>query len=257
MTDFSPPISYISLCKWFGYCLISLITLKLLATLSSLLFTQIYPVSLNPCLIFPTTNTPSPLCAQAALIKINVAPAESTPYKRTYFGTAWADVDYNQCSTREDILRRDLKNISYLPSSTCQVAAGVLLDPYSGKTIIFRRGKTSSAQVQIDHVVALADAWSTGAKHLSFMQRMQFANDPLNLLAVSKNTNQDKSAKNAAQWLPPNTHFHCTYIARQIAVKLRYSLWVTVPEKQAMQRVLATCPTQLLPANPSPNNSYP
>ena len=129
----------------------------------------------------------------------------------------------------------------------CQVTRGVLNDPYTGKVITFVRGGSTSANVQIDHVVALGDAWQKGAQQLSSKEREQLANDPLELLAVDGPANQQKSDGDAATWLPSNKPFRCQYVARQIAVKQKYKLWVTSAEKDAMNRVLAACPDQGLP----------
>jgi hypothetical protein len=110
--------------------------------------------------------------------------------------------------------------------------------------IAFRRGAETSAAVQIDHVVALGDAWQKGAQQLTAQQREHLANDPLNLIAVDGPANQDKSASDAATWLPPNKAFRCHYVARQISVKVAYRLWVTPAEKEAMKRILTSCPEQ-------------
>jgi hypothetical protein len=117
----------------------------------------------------------------------------------------------------------------------------VLADPYTGERIDFVRGNTTSAKVQIDHVVALLDAWETGAQQLSATQRIAFANDPRNLLAVGGEINQAKGSGDAATWLPPNKTFRCGYVSRQIVVKAAYGLWVTQAEHDAMTRVLAAC----------------
>jgi hypothetical protein len=101
--------------------------------------------------------------------------------------------------------------------------------------------------VQIDHVVALSDAWQKGAQQLSAETRRAFANDSLNLLAVDGATNQGKGDGDAATWLPPNKPYRCSYAARQVAVKAKYGLWVTSPERDALGRILATCPSQRLP----------
>ena len=126
-------------------------------------------------------------------------------------------------------------------SSDCKVQSGTLIDPYTGSTIKFVRGADSSDDVQIDHVVALSNAWQTGAQQLSFEQRVTFSNDPLNLLAVDGPTNEKKSDGDAATWLPPNKPFRCQYVKRQISVKAKYGLWVTAAEQAAMTRVLNTC----------------
>jgi hypothetical protein len=108
------------------------------------------------------------------------------------------------------------------------------------------RGPDSS-KVQIDHVVALSDAWQKGAQQLTSEQRYQLANDPLELLAVDGQANTQKSDGDAATWLPPNKPYRCAYVARQVAVKQKYQLWITAAEHDAMQRVLSSCPSQLLP----------
>lgn len=171
--------------------------------------------------------------------------APKTGYKRSQFGDGWAKA--GGCDTRNVILRRDLVN-AVLSDDNCKVQAGALSDPYTGQRIAFKRGANSSGAVQIDHVVALSNAWQTGAQQLSSEQRISLANDPLELLAVDGPANQQKGDGDAATWLPSNKPFRCQYIARQIAVKKKYSLWVTPPERTAMERILASCPEQRLPA---------
>ena len=174
--------------------------------------------------------------------------AAKTGYSRSQFGQAWADVDRNGCDTRNDMLKRDLTNVEFkVKTRDCVVLSGVLLDRYSGETINFVRGNVTSMEVQIDHVVALSNAWQTGAFKLTLMQRTAFANDPMNLFAVKGRLNSQKGDGDAATWLPPLKSFRCTYVAQQIAVKAKYSLWVTAPEKEAMTRILAACPKQTLP----------
>ncbi len=175
--------------------------------------------------------------------------APKTGYTRAQFGQTWADVDRNGCDTRNDMLKRDLTEIVYkVKTRNCVVESGILIDRYSGETINFVRGNVTSMEVQIDHVVALSNAWQTGAFKLTVTQRTALANDPLNLFAVKGRLNSQKGDGDAATWLPPLKSFRCTYVAQQIAVKAKYSLWVTVPEKEAMTRILAACPKQLLPS---------
>lgn len=174
--------------------------------------------------------------------------APMTGYDRSQFGPAWKDVDRNGCDTRNDILRRDLKGVSFKPGTRgCVVASGTLDDPYTGKQIAFVRGPQSS-KVQIDHVVALGNVWVSGGQKLSPDQKAAIANDPLNLLAVDGPANMQKSDKDASGWLPKNKGFRCSYVARQIAVKGKYGLSVTPAEKQAMARVLGSCPGQGVPS---------
>lgn len=173
--------------------------------------------------------------------------APMTGYDRSQFGPAWKDVDRNGCDTRNDILRRDLKGVSFKPGTRgCVVASGTLDDPYTGKQIAFVRGPQSS-KVQIDHVVALGNVWVSGGQKLSPDQKAAIANDPLNLLAVDGPDNMQKSDRDASGWLPKNKDFRCSYVARQIAVKGKYGLSVTPAEKQAMVRVLGACPGQGVP----------
>ena len=169
-------------------------------------------------------------------------------YARTNFSDGWGSINVSghSCDLRNFILMRDLKNITRKSSDWCLVATGTLNDPYTGKVINFVRGVGTSTKVQIDHVVALSNAWVTGAQSISSTARYQLANDPLNLLAVDGPTNGSKSDSDAASFLPRRV-YQCKYVARQLSVKRKYHLWVTASEKSAMVRVLTTCPTQKLP----------
>ena len=169
--------------------------------------------------------------------------APRTDYSRDQFGGGWETV--RGCSTRNIILHRDLEKSAV--SQECDVTSGTLNDPYTGEIIEFKRGVSSSSEVQVDHVVALGNAWQTGAQQLSYAQRVALANDPLELLAVDGPANQQKSDGDAATWLPANKSFRCQYVARQIAVKKKYDLWVTAPEKDAIVRILSQCDGQPLP----------
>jgi hypothetical protein len=176
--------------------------------------------------------------------------APMTGYSRDQFGQAWADVDRNGCDTRNDMLKRDLTDIVYKTGTrNCVVASGTLVDRYSGESINFVRGNVTSMEVQIDHVVALSNAWQTGAFKLTADQRKALANDPMNLFAVKGRLNSQKGDGDAATWLPPLKSFRCAYVAQQIAFKDKYSLWVVPPEKAAMLSILAKCPTQKLPVS--------
>lgn len=192
--------------------------------------------------------------AGAALNKLPVHSAGTmSGYNRLAFGPAWtddtSDVDgHNSCDTRDDILALYLTQITYR-SGHCTIASGTLHDPYTGKTIHFVRGPKSTV-IQIDHVVALGNAWTTGANKLTATQREDLAEDPLELLPVDGPTNEGKGDDDASQWLPPQASYHCSYVARQIAVKAKYHLWITSGEKTAMEHVLTTCPKQGLPIEP-------
>ena len=172
--------------------------------------------------------------------------AAKTGYSRSQF-PHWSDPDRNGCDARNDTLKRDLANITYkVGTRNCKVIAGQLLDPFSGEVLIFSSEKST---VDIDHVVALSNAWQTGAAYFDKTKRSQIANDPLNLLAVDAKLNRQKGDVDAATWLPPAKSYRCEYVARQIAVKIKYSLWLTAPEKSAMSKILASCKVQLLPIN--------
>ena len=196
-----------------------------------------------------TTAAEQPGLAIASLETLPVkGRAPKTGYTRDQFGQAWADVDRNGCDTRNDILKRDLTSVIYKAKTrNCVVLSGTLLDRYSGESINFIRGNITSMEVQIDHVVALSNAWQTGAFKLTAEQRKALANDPMNLFAVKGRLNSQKGDGDAATWLPPLKSFRCAYVAQQIAVKAKYSLWVVPPEKAAMLTILAKCPTQKVP----------
>jgi hypothetical protein len=169
--------------------------------------------------------------------------APKTGYSRSEFGKSWTVK--NGCDTRNIILYRDLENP--ITNNKCQVESGVLDDPYTGKRISFTRGDSTSGLVQIDHVVALSDAWQKGAQLLDYETRVKLANDPVELLAVSNEANNQKGDGDAATWLPKNKGFRCQYVSRQISVKIKYKLWMTLAEHEAIRKVLDTCPEQLLP----------
>ena len=183
----------------------------------------------------------------AALAELPVkGRAPKTGYDRGQFGPAWADTDRNGCDTRNDMLARDLSGETFRPRTRdCVVMTGTLRDPYTGRAIQFRKADANA--VQIDHVVALSDAWQKGAAAWPAGKRLGFANDPLNLLAVGGAVNSGKSDSDAASWLPPTKSYRCAFVARQVAVKAKYGLWVTRAERDAIRRVLARCPDQAAP----------
>jgi hypothetical protein len=172
--------------------------------------------------------------------------APKTDYARDQFSDGWATV--SGCDMRNIMLARSMTDVE-LAEDNCIVLSGNLNDPYTRTTIQFKRGSTTSGDVQIDHVVALSDAWQKGAQEIGEENRFKLANDPLNLLAVDGPANQQKGDSDAASWLPPNKSFRCQYVARQIAVKDKYKLWVTEAEKSAMSRVLNGCGEQVVPVS--------
>lgn len=180
--------------------------------------------------------------AVEALEKLEVkGRAPKTGYSREEFYGSWGKID--GCDTRNVILKRDMWNVTL---DGCTVLSGTLNDPYTGEAIEFVRGAGTSSAVQIDHVVAISDAWQKGAQYKEKSARYAMSQDPLNLLAVDGPANSAKGDGDAATWLPPNKAFRCEYVARQIAVKLKYSLWVTQAEHDAMSAVLEKCPEERL-----------
>ncbi|ABY23162.1 putative 3-oxoacyl-[acyl-carrier-protein] synthase III [Renibacterium salmoninarum ATCC 33209] len=174
--------------------------------------------------------------------------ASKTGYARSNFGPAWLDLQGKGCDARNEVLRRDLNKVSFTAGDKgCLVQSGEFSDPYLGTRITFDR--STAALVQVDQVVSLADAWQSGAQDLSAAQRIAFANDPLNLLAVDAVASLQKSSANAAGWLPSNSAFRCSYVARQISVKATYKLWVTQTEHDVLAGVLADCPQTLAPTD--------
>jgi len=170
--------------------------------------------------------------------------AAKTGYARSQF-PHWSDPDRNGCDARNDTLKRDLTEVIYKAGTRdCKVISGLLLDPFSGKVITFSSTKSN---IDIDHVVALSNAWQTGAAYFDKTKRQQIANDPLNLLAVDFSLNRQKGDGDAATWLPPLKSYRCDYVARQIAVKAKYGLWVTQAEKGAIIKLLEKCEGQKLP----------
>ena len=201
-----------------------------------------------PALAAPVKASTEVLAVDALATLAVKGRAPKTGYARSVFGPTWADVDRNGCDTRNDILKRDLTEIVFREKTRdCVVLSGVLVHRYSGETINFVRGNITSMEVQIDHVVAMSNSWQTGAFKLTLAQRTALANDPMNLFAVKGRLNSQKGDGDAATWLPPLKKFRCAYVAQQISVKSKYSLWVTAPEKEAMTRILTACPKQILP----------
>jgi len=166
--------------------------------------------------------------------------APKTGYARDEFYDGWPNID--GCNLRQRIIRREFGDSATLADDNCNVLSGEFDEPYTGQHLKFTEKSEISKGVQIDHVVALSDAWQKGARNLTKDERYNLATDPLNLLAVDASTNQGKSDGDAATWLPPNKPFRCQYVARQISVKYKYHLWVTEAEKTAMSTVLEACP---------------
>ncbi len=217
---------------------LTIVSIAIVALASWLIFN---PANYQPIPTQANVPTNPDLLATKILEKLEVSDHyKEIKYNREdHFYKSWATI--NGCDMRNTILQRDLVETTL---EGCTVQTGILHDPYTGTTINFQRGTGTSSAVQIDHVIALSNAWATGAHRLEKTERHALSQDPLNLLAVDGPTNGKKSDQDASSWLPPNPLFQCTYIARQISVKFKYTLWITQPEKQAMQNVLKNCPNE-------------
>jgi hypothetical protein len=179
---------------------------------------------------------------------LDALPATGSAWTKTYdrdaFGPAWADTDRNGCDQRNDVLRRDLSSVD-LKAGThgCVVLSGVLHDRYTGKTIDFERGETSSLAVQIDHMVPLSWAWQHGASEWSDAKREAFATDFANLTAVDGPTNEQKFDQGPATWLPPDENYACVYVARFTYVVASYHLSIDAADRTKIGAVLTACNT--------------
>lgn len=207
------------------------------------------PAAATPAALVAVTPAPAAPTPDRALDALGLLPvkgrAPKTGYSRDQFGPTWGDADRNQCDTRNDMLKRDLTGETFKPGThDCVVLTGKLADPYSATDIDFLRGARTSNLVQIDHVVPLSDAWQKGAQQLSAEQRYALANDPANLQATGGKLNESKGDGDAATWLPPSVRYRCTYVARIVTVKIKYRLWVTQPEHDAIATILSSCPDQ-------------
>lgn len=190
-----------------------------------------------------STDIGDVLLASTVLEQLDVkGRAPKTGYSRDEFYSGWPTIE--GCSLRQRIIKRELGDTAVLASDQCTVTAGEYDEPYTGSHLVFSERSDLTTGVQIDHVVALSDAWQKGAQYLDSDTRYAIATDPLNLLAVDSSANQKKSDGDAATWLPANKAFRCQYVARQVSVKYKYGLWVTQAEHDAIANILATCPSE-------------
>lgn len=194
-----------------------------------------------------TTKDTSALAAAKLLVAKGRAP--KTGYSRSEFGTSWKDVDGNGCSTRNDVLARDFSNET--TTDGCKVSSGDFRDPYSGESfhVSCRVGPGCVSSFDVDHAVPLSDAWQKGAQYWAKSKREAIANDPLNLVVTTAHLNRQKGDSDAATWLPPLRTYWCKYVARQVAVKKKYGVWVTPAEKSKIIAILSkpSCANTKLP----------
>ncbi|MFJ9346105.1 HNH endonuclease family protein [Streptomyces sp. NPDC101237] len=179
---------------------------------------------------------PTPVSASTArtyLASLTVATENRTGYARDLFPT-W-DTISGTCNTREWILKRDGSNV--VTNSACTATSGTWYSPYDGATW------SAASDVDIDHLVPLAEAWDSGASKWTTAQREAFANDVTRpqLLAVTDNVNQSKGDQDPATWMPSLTSYRCTYVRAWVQVKYYYKLSVDSAEKSALTGYLSGC----------------
>ncbi|MFD7390602.1 HNH endonuclease family protein [Streptomyces sp. NPDC059852] len=186
----------------------------------------------------PTASAalPTPVSAATArgyLSQLTVAAENRTGYDRDLF-PHWI-TQSGTCNTRETVLKRDGSNV--VTDSSCAATSGSWYSPYDGATW------TAASDLDIDHVVPLAEAWDSGAGSWTTSRRQAFANDLTRpqLIAVTDNVNQAKGDQDPATWMPSRTAYRCTYVRAWVQVKYYYDLSVDSAEKSALQNHLASC----------------
>jgi hypothetical protein len=193
----------------------------------------------------PTATAPAAGRDSAELAAVNTLAISNSfvpGYVRDLFGAGWKDPDRNGCDARNDVLGRDLTSPTFKPGThDCVVLTGSLADPYSGQTISFVRGNVTSEAVQIDHIVPLGWAWQHGAATWTADQRLSFANDPVNLLAVDGHENESKSDDGPGEWLPTNAAYRCTYIVKFESTLVKYHFSVASSDLATIRQYLESC----------------
>jgi hypothetical protein len=186
----------------------------------------------------PTASAalPTPVSGATArtyLASLTVATEDRTGYSRDLFNH-WITIS-GACNTRETVLKRDGSNV--VTSSTCAATSGTWYSPYDGATW------TAASDLDIDHLVPLAEAWDSGADSWTSTKRQNFANDLTRpqLIAVTDNVNQSKSDQDPATWMPSVSSYRCTYVRAWVQVKYYYDLSVDSAEKSALTSYLANC----------------
>jgi Protein of unknown function (DUF1524) len=160
------------------------------------------------------------------------------------FGEEWTDrhpgkFGRNGCTTREDVLLEQMRDIEMRWGSECRIYEASLSDPYTGELLTWR---DDGYWIQIDHIYPLAEAWHAGAWAWPQRKRLRFANDvDLELLAVSGRANQNKGSATLAEWLPPNRSFQCAYVARYLKVAEAYALTITKADASTATSVASRC----------------
>lgn len=182
----------------------------------------------------------------AALDTVTTLNHDTSPYLAEYdevamFGEEWGlDLDRNGCDTRNDVLARDMSHVE-VGENNCNVRAGLLTDPYSRDQIEFKNMSKDESTVVVDRIVPLSYAIARGADKWSFTQRQEFANDPINLIAVGNDSIARKSENGPAMWLPDNEDYHCTYATKWVEVLDTYGLEIQIEDRMQLAEVLEGC----------------
>ncbi len=203
------------------------VAITVVAVVVCVLFTAV-PAGATP------PNIPSASTALTRLNSLTVsAESHASTYDRDLF-PHWITIS-GACNTREQVLKRD--GTSVVVNSSCAATSGSWYSPYDGATW------TNASDVDIDHMVPLAEAWASGAWSWTTTQRQTYANDlgGPELWAVTDNVNQAKGDKDPAEWQPSLSSFRCTYARAWIQVKYYYNLSVDSTEKSSLNAMLGTC----------------
>lgn len=191
-------------------------------------------MSVSVSMAAPVGARSDSLDAMQILASISVQNEYPAGYSRELF-PHWLDIDGDGCNAREQVLKRDSVTLPQVDPYNCYVVAGDWVSPYDGRTV---RDRT---QVDIDHVVALKEAWDSGAWAWSAAQRTAYANDTSDirsLVAASASSNRSKSDKDPSNWLPTRSSYVCTYLGNWISIKARWGLSMDRSEHGRIRNVL-------------------
>ncbi len=185
----------------------------------------------------PPAATPPPAAAPVDRLVVATPPPDLAPYRRVAFGNGWNYDPTTGCNTRELVLI-DESATPPLLRDRCHPVSGSWRSAYDGFAT------SNPDDLEIDHLIPLADAWRSGAVSWTPEQRQAFANDrtdPATLLAVTSHTNRSKSDRTPDQWMPPDPSERCPYAQQWVSVKLRWQLSVTPAEKATLVQILGGC----------------
>lgn len=201
----------------------------------------LFPLLLCATLLLVVASLPPPGSLDAAFNELEAAGPRQRiiGYERSHFGAGWAVAPGQRCDTRERILRASLEDARVSRAHPCSLASAHGIDPYSGMTIAVGTALSAlerAEPIELDHVLPLAAAWDLGAHAWPPEQRVAFANDPLNLVVVSREHNREKSDKLPSEWLPPDRKRRCWYVNRMAQVAAKYDLALPEPDLSVMRR---------------------